>query len=349
MAPPDPTKDAAAADARQAAWDDALTHNTLPAFVQARLLDTASGKRPWVSSASPAGLLAQRSHGIRPLGLVSGNCWFHYGYSWTRGHYDGWHHAIDRLRSEAALMGANAVVDVTLKVTRMPDTGNEDHMDFGVLGTAVRLEGFPESPNPALATVSALEFARLLESGIVPVGIAIGACFDWLVMGGYGAGFGGPGGGLAGPGGFGGGPFAGSGGFGGAGAFGGGFGGPGGFGGNPGMGTGGGMGGMGGYWNQEITPLSTFLTNVRRRALSELRDDGLRLGSGVLAHTQHSELYRVDPDENNPYPRFLARHIALGTAVIHDRKSLKPFAVRPVLTVREDTPLNTSANTEEAL
>lgn len=285
----------AAAMARQAAWQDALAHGTLPAFVKTRLAETASGKKPWVSTASPAGLLAQRSHGIRALGLVSGNCWFHYGYSWTRGHYEGWHTAIDRMRLEAALMGANAVVDVTMQVKRMPGPDNLDHMDYAVLGTAVRIDGLPESSNPALATVSALEFARLLESGIVPVGIAIGAYFDWFVASAY----------------------------------------------SP--------ANVMSYWNQELAPLSTFLTRVRRQALQELRDDGVRIGSGVLAHTQHSELHRIEPDENNPYLRFLARHIAIGTAVIHDRRSFRPFGVRPVISVRDSSLLGTSDNTKEVI
>ncbi|HUW99196.1 MAG TPA: heavy metal-binding domain-containing protein [Acidiferrobacter sp.] len=281
--------------ARQSAWDTALSQGSLPAFVKERLAETASGKRPWVTTASPAGLLAQRSHGIRPLGLVSGNCWFHYGYSWTRGHYEGWHTAIDRLRLEAALMGANAVVDVTMQVKRMPGEGNGDHMDYAVSGTAVRIDGLPESANPALATVSALEFARLLESGIVPVGIAIGAYFNWFVATGYSA------------------------------------------------------GNALSFWNQELGPLSTFLTQVRRQALQELRDDGMRLGSGVLAHTQHSELYRIEADENNPYTRFLARHIALGTAIIHDSRTRRPFGVRPVLNVRDSALLAATDTTKEAL
>ena len=288
-------QDDAGSLARQTAWNEALTRGTVPAFVKERLAETMTGRRPWVSTASPAGLLAQRSHGIRPLGLVSGNCWFQFGYSWTRGHYEGWHTALDRLRVEAGLMGANAVVDVTLRVRRMPGTENEGHMDYGAMGTAVRVDGLRESANPALATVSALEFARLLESGIVPVGLAIGAHYDWFVATGYQT------------------------------------------------------ANTASFWNQEIAPLSSFLTRVRRQALQELRDDGVRLGSGVLAHTQHTELYRVEPDENNPYPRFLARYIALGTAILHDSRSQRPFGVRPVMSVRNPRLLAATDTVREVL
>jgi len=282
-------------EARQQALAEALSHGTVPSFVKTRLAETLSGKRPWVSTAMPSGLLASRSHGIRPLGLVSGNCWFHFGYSWTRGHYEGWHTAIDRLRLEAALLGANAVVDVTMQVKHMEGTGNEDHMDYAVRGTAVRIDGLPESSNPALATVSALEFARLLEAGIVPVGIAIGAHYDWLVANQFSQGM------------------------------------------------------VASYWNQEWEALSNFLTQVRRQALRELRDDGTRLGSGILAHTQHSELYRIEPDENNPYLRFLARHIAIGTAIIHDSRSRRSLCIRPVINVSDAIRLATTDTTLEVL
>jgi hypothetical protein len=280
--------------AREDVWIQALSHGNLPDFVKKRLTDTAAGQLPWVSTASVAGLLAQRSHGIQPLGLVSGNCWYNFGYSWTRGHYDGWHNAIDRLRLEASLMGAHAVVDITMKITRMAGQEGAGHMDYSVLGTAIRMEGLSPSTNPALATVSALEFARLLESGIVPVGIAIGAHYDYWSP--VNSGFGNP----------------------------------------------------SGYWNQELTPLSIFLTNVRRKALQEFRDDGLRIGSGVLGHTQHSEFYRIEPDENNPYLRFLARHIAFGTAVIHDSRR-RPFGVRPVMSASDGRLLAATDTTKEVV
>jgi hypothetical protein len=55
-----------------------------------------------------------------------------------------------------------------------------DSMDFTLVGTAVRIDRLPASTDPVIATVPALEFVRLLEMGIVPTGLAIGACYDWL-------------------------------------------------------------------------------------------------------------------------------------------------------------------------
>jgi hypothetical protein len=163
---------------RLAEWQAALTQNRLPAFVQTRLADASAGKTPWLSTMTPMELRLSRSHGIRPLATVSGTCWYHFGYSWTRGHAEGWHAALGRLKAEALACGANAVVDVAMRTTHGIAIGSS--MDYTVIGTAVRIEGLPPSPDPVIATVPAFEFVRLLEMGVVPVGVAIGAHYEWL-------------------------------------------------------------------------------------------------------------------------------------------------------------------------
>jgi hypothetical protein len=136
---------------------------------------------------TPAELLLARSHGVRPLATVSGTCWFHYGWSWTEGHAEGWHRALDRIRVEAREAGANAVVDVRLRTLRHRFGAS---MDFTLVGTAVRIEGLRASPDPVVATVPALEFVRLLGADIVPVGIAVGARYEWLNGSGWGGSWG---------------------------------------------------------------------------------------------------------------------------------------------------------------
>jgi len=172
----------ALAQSRQEAWAYALDTDTLPAFVEQRLKAAAERKVPWLSTMTPAELLLARSHGLRPLATVSGTCWFHYGQSWTNGHVDGWNYAVARLKREAMAAGANAVVDVQMRTVHSPLAGS---MDFTVFGTAVRIDGLPPSRDPVVATVSAMEFVRLLEMGIAVCGIAIGADYDFL--GGYGS------------------------------------------------------------------------------------------------------------------------------------------------------------------
>ncbi|MHB1665901.1 heavy metal-binding domain-containing protein [Thiomonas sp.] len=294
--PAAPGADSAQRQARQQEWERALQAGRLPSFVQQRLADTQRGVQPWSSTASPAELLLMRSHGIRPLGMVMGNCWYHFGFSWTRGHYEGWHLALRRMQLEARTLGANAIVDVHMKVRK----GEADDMDYAVTGTAIRVAELPASPTPLVATISALEFIRLLEDGMVPVGIAIGAHYDW-----YTAWYGDDQERLA--------------------RY------------QPGT----------AYYNQEITDLSRFQESVRRRAIQELRQDGARMAASVLAHTQFTQMFRVERDDDNP-ERFLCRHIAIGTAIVHDPHTHPRQAIRPTLSLGE-RPLNATPSQKESL
>ncbi len=290
---PDRQQHQAEQRARSQAWETALNNRTAPEFVKDRLENTKAGRLPWVSTGSVGALVAQRTHGIEPVGIVSGNCWYHYGYSWTRGHYDGWHTAIDRMQREAALLDANAVVDVQMKATRMEGTG-ADQMDYAVFGTAVRIAGLAPTRTPVVATVSALEFARLMESGILPVGLAIGAHFNWYY-------------------------------------------------------TYFNAGGFGTWWNQELTALSEFMSDVRRTALSQLASDGARMGTGVLARVQFSELLHAESSDNDPRERFLARYIAFGTAVLHEPRRHVPLGLRAVFSVKDGKMTPVVATDEEII
>jgi hypothetical protein len=148
----------------------------VPRLVHQRIADSKSGALPWVSTLTAPEMALARSHGLRMLAPIAATCWMHYGFSWTEGHAQGWNEAMRRLQAEAAALGANAVIDtrmvtVTLEV--------ENSMDYSLVGTAVRIEGLPPSNTPIVSTVPALEFIQLLEAGIVPVGLAVGARFQW--------------------------------------------------------------------------------------------------------------------------------------------------------------------------
>jgi hypothetical protein len=165
-----------------AEWDAALSRGGLPGFVEQRLGDAAARRTPWLSTMTPAELLMIRSHGARPIATVAGTCWFQFGRSWTIGHATGWRTALERLVIEARACEANAVVDVKLRTSAAEGAS----MDYSLVGTAVRFDKLPPSPDPVVATTSALEFVRLLEAGIVPVGIAVGAMYDWLTDNSFG-------------------------------------------------------------------------------------------------------------------------------------------------------------------
>ena len=321
--PPDPGQSAQ----RMAEWEQALQHNQLPSFVEARLAAAATGKAPWVATMSAAELGLARSKGIRPLAMVSGTCWQHYGYSWTRGHAEGWHRALARLQKEAQAVGANAVVDVKM---RKIDLAIGESMDFTLVGTAVRIDGIKASAHPVVATVPALEFVRLLEADIVPVGIAIGAQYDFLSSSMVFAAFGGALGG-----------------------------------GNPasaaaqrlrgnlspaarrrlqartaGAGisfsfSGNVTGGMRPFTNAPLPELSQFWEGIRRYALAELQRDAQRQGNGVLAHTHFGQLIKIEQGDNNP-PRFLGRHIVIGTVVHTKPASGVPHEIHTVVDMRDE-------------
>ena len=238
-------------EARNAAWEAALEQGALPE-------NTASGQGAWVATMTPAELLLARSHGIRPLATVSGTCWFHYGWSWTQGHAQGWHEALERLQREAIAAGANAVVDVRMRTLRHRLANS---MDYTLIGTAVRIDRLPPGRDPVVATVPALEFVRLLDADIVPVGVAVGASYDWLNRVGYrgygvGASFS-----------------------------------------NTSWQT---NWKMQSWSNQPLTELTDFWERIRRDAHADLREAAGRQGNGVLAHTQFGQLLRREQDKQPP-------------------------------------------------
>lgn len=290
-------------EARADAWSVALESGGLPPFVAQRLTDAAAGRTPWIASMTPAELLLARSHGIRPVATVSGTCWFHYGYSRTEGHAEGWHTALDRIRAEAVAAGANAVVDVRMRTLRHAMGAS---MDFTLIGTAVRIESLAPSKEPVVATVPALEFVRLVEAGIVPTGIAVGAQYDWFPPG-YG------------------GPFGSSGGYSGWS--------------DPSWQT---QHILRGWVNQPVGELTDFWESIRRDAHAELRRAAARQGNGVLAHIQFGQLLQRDRDKQPP--AYLGRHIVIGTVVEVERGAGMHHEVEMVLDMRDSlSPLRQTA------
>ncbi|WP_250452957.1 heavy metal-binding domain-containing protein [Caballeronia sp. ATUFL_M2_KS44] len=145
-------------------------------MVHQRLADSKSSALPWVSTLTAPEMALARSHGLRMLAPIAATCWMQYGFSWTEGHAQGWRTALKRLEAEAIVLGANAVIDVRMVTV---DLCLEGSMDYSLVGTAVRIEGLPPSAAPVISTVPALEFIQLLEAGIIPVGLAVGARFEW--------------------------------------------------------------------------------------------------------------------------------------------------------------------------
>ena len=79
---------------RLADIEASLRSNRVPAATRARLEGAQAGRLPWTATLTPAELMIARSHGLRPVASVSATCWLHYGRSWTEGHSQGWHTAL---------------------------------------------------------------------------------------------------------------------------------------------------------------------------------------------------------------------------------------------------------------
>ena len=278
---------------RLEAWEVALDADGLPSFVTDRLRGAAAGSGAWVATMTPAELLLARTHGVRPIATVSGTCWFQYGQSWTEGHAQGWHEALDRIQREAVAAGANAVVDVRLRTLRHTFGAS---MDFTLIGTAVRIEGLAPSPHPVISTVAALEFVRLLEADIVPVGLAVGARFDWLGN----------------PYGSSGSMWSGSGDWTALSDI---------------------QAKLRSFQSIPIMTLTNFWEGIRRDAHRDLRESVARQGNGVLAHTHFGQLIRRERDKQPP--AYLGRHIVIGTVVDTKPGAKVPHAIEMVIDMRD--------------
>jgi uncharacterized protein YbjQ (UPF0145 family) len=86
--------------------------------------------------------------------------------------YDVRRRALDRMTAEAVALGGDGVVGVALTMRRFPDT--PDAVEFEAIGTAVRADGEVRPSAPFLSDLSGQDFVKLLRSGWVPVGIAMG-------------------------------------------------------------------------------------------------------------------------------------------------------------------------------
>jgi uncharacterized protein YbjQ (UPF0145 family) len=85
--------------------------------------------------------------------------------------YAARHAAIDRMTAECAELGGNGVVGVRLSRGSFPLGGTE----FRAIGTAVRVPGASAGPpEPFTSDLSGQDFAKLLTTGWVPVGLVLG-------------------------------------------------------------------------------------------------------------------------------------------------------------------------------
>ncbi len=177
---------------------EAFEQGTLPRDVVDRLEKTRQGNLPWTSDLSVNEWLALRPFQLEPIGQVMGSSVFHVGFvasQWglgsmptnheliapTQAAYEGKRLAMLRLEKEAKQLGANAVVGVRISQKKWSE---EDRViEYVSYGTAVHVEGLPENDRPMLASVSGQDFVRLLQANAVPIGVALGTSYYYVVTG----------------------------------------------------------------------------------------------------------------------------------------------------------------------
>jgi uncharacterized protein YbjQ (UPF0145 family) len=174
----------------------------------------------WGSALSTEEFAAIRSAGFEPVGQVLGAAVYNIGFSggyncpgaWsgfgsyaqayrsvtqvsgrggygsfgplTQAMYDARHLAINRMITECAELGGHGIVGVSLDIGSFPAGG----LEFKAIGTAVRAPGSAPLQQPFSSDLSGQDFAKLLSSGWVPAGLALGISVgarhdDWLTVG----------------------------------------------------------------------------------------------------------------------------------------------------------------------
>jgi uncharacterized protein YbjQ (UPF0145 family) len=162
-----------------------------------RTLGAEAGQAFTSDLSVPEFALARRA-GLEPITQVLGSSVYHVGWQFMGG---GWYstsqelvtlsdayndcrrRAFDRLRTEAELAGADAVVGV--RVTAARYEWASDLIEFQAIGTAVRAPGLRTPAGPALTNLSGQDCALLLGAGHRPCGVVgatavfFGTLYTW--------------------------------------------------------------------------------------------------------------------------------------------------------------------------
>jgi len=194
----------------------------LPPVAAARMAEIRQSGT-WGSALSADEFTAIRSVGFEPVGQVLGAAVYNIGFTggygcagaWTgyygganafgparsvtqtsgrggqssfaplvQAMYDARHAAINRMTAECAALGGHGIVGVKLTIGPFPAGG----LEFKAIGTAVRAPAAPPLRQPFTSDLSGQDFAKLINRGFVPAGLALGISVaarhdDWLTVG----------------------------------------------------------------------------------------------------------------------------------------------------------------------
>ncbi len=158
----------------------------IPAAAEERLRTLgAEAGQAFTSDLSVPEFALARRHRLEPLTQVMGSSVYHVGWQYLNqgiwgstiqeltvladAYNDCRVRAFARLRQEAELAGADAVIGVRITAARY-DWGS-DLVEFQAIGTAVRAPEMGTGAGPALTNLTGQEVALLLDGGYVPLGV----------------------------------------------------------------------------------------------------------------------------------------------------------------------------------
>jgi uncharacterized protein YbjQ (UPF0145 family) len=135
--------------------------------------------------------LLVRKAGFEPIGLCVGSCIYHVGFQFagwgssieldvlSTAMYEARALAMERMRAEAASMGADGIVGVRLTVKRLE--WDSKVLEFVAIGTGiVHAKGHPgfKGPKgqPFTSALSGQDFWTLLKAGYRPLEMVMGSC-----------------------------------------------------------------------------------------------------------------------------------------------------------------------------
>jgi uncharacterized protein YbjQ (UPF0145 family) len=143
----------------------------------------------WGSSLSPDEFAGVRSVGFEPVGQVLGAAVYNIGYAGGYGCPGAWGSYSPlgygpAARTQVSSRGGYGIVGVRLTIGGFPAGG----LEFKAIGTAIRAPGAPPLRHPFTSDLSGQDFAKLVHSGWMPAGLALGISIaarhdDWRTVG----------------------------------------------------------------------------------------------------------------------------------------------------------------------
>jgi uncharacterized protein YbjQ (UPF0145 family) len=180
-----------AAEAEREASIAAVEAGGLPLNAQRRLRELAADQGAlFTSDMSVNDFVLSHTLRLEPVCQVMGSSIYKVGWQaqgWSTGELgtqsaalnDARARALGRLRQEAELAGADAVVDVT--ISRGAHDFVDDGIEFIAVGTAVRSPGAQPGAAPVLTDLSLADYTKLRLSGYEPVGVVAASTVYYIV------------------------------------------------------------------------------------------------------------------------------------------------------------------------